>query len=73
LDYKINITKQRDPKTIIHKQILTFNIKAWILIKKNKSQFQTKALIFMRSTERKTRMDRIRNYIIREDTGIQNL
>jgi hypothetical protein len=62
--------EQRDPKTIIHKQILTFNIKAWILTKKNKSKFQTKDLIFMRCTERKTRMNRIRNYIIREDIGI---
>jgi hypothetical protein len=53
----MNITEQRDPKTIIHKHILTLNIKAWILTKKSKSKFQTKDMTFMRSTERKTRME----------------
>jgi hypothetical protein len=71
--------EQSYPKTIQNKNlkvyfkpILTYSTETSTLTKRITNKIQAMDITFLRGPERKTRRNRITNYILRED-GVQNL
>jgi hypothetical protein len=65
----------RDPKTVhkmYFKPISTFNAETWTHTKRKKSKTQALDMKFLTGTERRTRKDRIRYEIFREEDGVCN-